>query len=103
MDVQMQLKNNTTEVADYCKGLDDWMKDMGKKDKSKELRETPSGVSNWNILEYLILIYLTDVLKSRSGQEKRAFATDQKQGGYLKADGGEEREYIREKGCEIGA
>ena len=54
MDVQLQLKNNSISMNDYCKGLDDWRADMAKKDKSKALRENLSGVSNENIREYLI-------------------------------------------------
>ena len=58
MDVQLQLKNNSISMNDYCKGLDDWRADMAKKDKSKALRENLSGVSNENILEYLIFNFI---------------------------------------------
>lgn len=57
MDVQMQFKNNSIEVNDYCKGLDQWRADMTKKDKNKALRENPSGVSNENILEFLNFVF----------------------------------------------
>lgn len=46
MDVQLQLKNNSISMNDYCKGLDDWRADMAKKDKSKALRENLSGISS---------------------------------------------------------
>ena len=61
MEVQMNMKNNANQLADYCKDLEDWRKDIDKKDKSKSLRETPAGVSKENILEFLNFVYRIDV------------------------------------------
>ena len=54
-ELQSNLRNNSTDVQNFLQEMDSWTKDMGQKDKDKNLRSQNKGVSinilKWNFLE----------------------------------------------------
>ena len=54
-ELQSNLRNNSTDVQNFLEDLNAWTKEVGEKDKDKNLRSQNKGVSTnilkWNFLE----------------------------------------------------